>query len=52
VKKLFCCVGLFESFIIGSMLGGSLATLAPALGFGIGLIGDIKLMRKSYRSCH
>jgi hypothetical protein len=35
------------------MVGGPWALIAPALGFGAELMGDIKLMRSSYRrGCH
>jgi YHS domain-containing protein len=53
VRKMLCCIGLFGGYILGSMLGGPWALIAPALGFGAGLMGDIKLMRSGYGGgCH
>ncbi len=42
---MLCCVGLFGGLSVGQALGGSWAVVAPAAGFGLGLIGDMKLMR-------
>lgn len=41
---MLCCAGLFVGFAVGSALGGPWTFIAPAAGFGLGLIGDIKLM--------
>jgi len=47
---MLCCVGLFAGFAVGSRLGGPWLFAAPTIGFGLGLIGDIKLMHASHGS--
>ncbi len=47
---MICCLGLFAGVYVGSMLGGPWTIIAPMLGFGLGLVGDSKLMGN--RSCH
>ncbi len=47
---MICCIGLFAGIYVGSLLGGPWTIIAPILGFGLGLVGDSKLMGK--RSCH
>lgn len=42
---MLCCVGLFGGLAVGQSLGGSWTVTAPAIGFGLGLYGDMKLMR-------
>jgi hypothetical protein len=42
---MLCCVGLFGGYYVGQSLGGHWTITAPAIGFGAGLIGDMKLMR-------
>jgi hypothetical protein len=42
---MLCCVGLFGGFYVGQSLGGHWTFTAPAIGFGVGFIGDMKLMR-------
>ena len=42
---MLCCVGLFGGAYVGQSLGGHWTITAPALGFGLGLYGDMKLMR-------
>jgi hypothetical protein len=42
---MLCCVGLFGGLYVGQSLGGHWTITAPAIGFGLGLIGDTKLMR-------
>ncbi len=42
---MLCCVGLFGGLYVGQSLGGHWTITAPAIGFGVGLIGDMKLMR-------
>jgi hypothetical protein len=42
---MLCCVGLFGGFYVGQSLGGHWTITAPAVGFGLGLYGDMKLMR-------
>ncbi|MEM2911663.1 MAG: YHS domain-containing protein [Candidatus Bathyarchaeia archaeon] len=46
---MLCCLGLFAGVAIGSYLGGPWTIIAPAMGFGLGLIGDMKLMRGSHK---
>ncbi len=42
---MLCCVGLFGGLYVGQSLGGHWTITAPAIGFGVGLYGDMKLMR-------
>ena len=42
---MLCCVGLFGGVYVGQSLGGHWTFTAPAIGFGLGLYGDMKLMR-------
>jgi hypothetical protein len=42
---MLCCVGLFGGYYVGQSLGGHWTITAPAIGFGVGLVGDMKLMR-------
>ena len=42
---MLCCVGLFGGAYVGQSLGGHWTITAPAIGFGVGLYGDMKLMR-------
>ena len=42
---MLCCVGLFGGLYVGQSLGGHWTITAPAMGFGLGFIGDMKLMR-------
>ncbi len=42
---MLCCVGLFGGVYVGQSLGGHWTITAPAVGFGLGLYGDMKLMR-------
>lgn len=42
---MLCCVGLFGGSFVGQSLGGHWVATAPAIGFGLGLYGDMKLMR-------
>lgn len=42
---MFCCLGLVAGFAVGSVLGGPWALIAPVAGFGLGLIGDLTLIR-------
>jgi len=44
---MLCCLGLFAGLIIGSTLGGPWFFTAPAVGFGLGLLLDVKLMRSN-----
>lgn len=47
---MLCCLGLFLGNYVGSMLGGPWTIIAPAAGFGLGLIGDTRVMRGSHGS--
>ena len=42
---MLCCVGLFGGAYVGQSLGGHWTITAPAVGFALGLYGDMKLMR-------
>jgi hypothetical protein len=42
---MLCCVGLIGGMAVGQSLGGPWTYIAPAAGFGIGLIGDMKFMK-------
>ncbi len=42
---MLCCVGLIGGFAVGQSLGGPWTIIAPAAGFGIGLVADMKLMK-------
>lgn len=42
---MLCCVGLIGGFVVGQSLGGPWTIIAPAAGFGIGLVADLKLMK-------
>ena len=41
---MFCCVGLIGGMAVGQSLGGPWTYIAPAAGFGIGLVADMKFM--------
>ncbi len=42
---MLCCIGLIGGLYVGQSLGGHWTITAPAIGFGLGFIGDTKLMR-------
>jgi len=44
---MLCCVGLVAGVAVGQYLGGIWIFIAPAVGFVLGLVGDVKFM-----SCH
>lgn len=46
---MLCCVGLFGGLAVGQYLGGPWTFIAPATGFGVGFVGDMKLMHKMHR---
>ena len=46
---MLCCVGLIGGMAVGQSLGGPWAFIAPAAGFGIGLIADMKLMHGHHK---
>jgi hypothetical protein len=45
---MLCCVGLFGGIYVGQQLGGPWTVIAPAAGFGLGLMGDMKFMHKMH----
>lgn len=49
---MFCCLGLIAGFAVGSVLGGPWALIAPVAGFGLGLIGDFKLIKHGLHRIH
>ena len=42
---MLCCVGLFGGLAVGQSLGGPWTYIAPAAGFGIGFLADMKMMK-------
>ena len=42
---MLCCVGLIGGLAVGQYLGGPWTVIAPAAGFGIGLVADMKFMK-------
>ncbi len=46
---MLCCVGLVGGVYIGQYLGGPWTVIAPAAGFGVGLVGDMKFMHKMHK---
>ncbi len=42
---MLCCVGFLGGASVGQSLGGHWTFTAPVVGFGLGLYGDMKLMR-------
>lgn len=42
---MLCCVGLIGGLAVGQSLGGPWTYIAPAAGFGIGLLADMKFMK-------
>ena len=49
---MLCCVGLVAGFAVGSVLGGPWAFIAPVAGLGLGLIGDLTLIKHGLHSIH
>ncbi len=47
---MLCCVGLIGGMAVGQSMGGPWTYIAPAAGFGIGLIGDMKFMKGMHGS--
>ncbi len=43
---MLCCIGLIGGLTVGQYLGGPWTFIAPATGFGVGLVGDMKFMHK------
>ena len=46
---MLCCVGLIAGGAVGQALGGPWTYIAPAAGFGIGLVGDMKFMKGMHK---
>jgi hypothetical protein len=45
---MLCCVGLIGGMAVGQSLGGHWTYTAPAIGFGLGLYGDMKFMHRMH----
>lgn len=45
---MLCCVGLIGGMAIGQSMGGPWTYIAPAAGFGIGLVADMKFMHRMH----
>jgi len=48
-ENMLCCVGLVGGMAVGQYLGGPWTVIAPAAGFGVGLVGDMKLMKGMHK---
>ena len=46
---MLCCVGLMGGAAVGQALGGPWTLIAPAAGFGVGLVADMKMMKGFHR---
>ncbi|MBI4896425.1 MAG: hypothetical protein HY832_02655 [Candidatus Aenigmarchaeota archaeon] len=46
---MLCCVGLFAGLAIGAAMGGPWVLIAPAVGFVVGLIADMKFMKHCFK---
>lgn len=46
---MLCCVGLIGGSVVGQALGGPWTFIGPAAGFGIGLVADMKMMKRLHR---
>jgi hypothetical protein len=49
---MLCCVGLFGGYYVGQSLGGPWTYIAPAAGFGVGLLADMKYIHKTHKDPH
>ena len=49
---MLCCLGLVAGFAAGAALGGPWTFLAPIAGLGLGLIGDLSLIRRGLHGIH
>lgn len=49
---MLCCLGLVAGFAAGTALGGPWAFLVPIAGFGLGLIGDLTLIKHGLHGIH
>lgn len=45
---MLCCVGLFGGLAVGQSMGGPWTYIAPAAGFGIGLVADMTVMKRMH----
>ncbi len=45
---MLCCIGLIGGMAVGQSLGGHWTFTAPAVGFGLGLYGDMKFMHRMH----
>ena len=48
---MLCCLGFFVNFAIGSIAGGPWILIASIMGFSLGFLGDMKLMRGGHGGC-
>jgi YHS domain-containing protein len=46
---MLCHLGIVAGFVVGSMLGGPWMFIAPAIGFGLGIIMDMTLMGRLHK---
>ena len=46
---MLCCVGLIGGLAVGQSLGGPWTVIAPAAGFAIGLMADMKFMKGHHK---
>jgi len=46
---MLCCIGLVGGMAVGQSLGGPWTYIAPAAGFGIGLVADMKFMHRMHK---
>lgn len=49
MNDMMCCIGLFAGLAIGAAMGGPWIFIAPAAGFGLGLVADMKLMKHCFK---
>jgi hypothetical protein len=49
---MLCCAGLIGGLYVGQQLGGPWTVIAPAAGFGLGLLGDMKFMHGMHGRRH
>ncbi len=45
---MLCCIGLVAGITVGQYFGGPWIFIAPAIGFGLGLVGDVKFMSSHF----
>ncbi len=49
---MLCCAGLIGGMAVGQYLGGPWTFVAPAAGFGLGLMADMKFMKGHHHGAH